>query len=553
MSDQDEDFEAYVEDIAVKISGKFGQKVGDYMREVLLDQYTEIDEVSGDVEQADGQFKDSQTMDELISEHEMSEDVAENVFRVLEQIVNGEYHDDFTGAQLTPADIEWDISQEDIESAQQWIESLCHGGKFPLSENTNMYKTVAVGRKNQIELLTLMMDIYELARVDELVTPRANKRGFANNNITAWAAKTELRNTFSHDHTKTLQNAIAEYTKRISGGGPSQMVAHPIEDDINVYIEYTLLMSSIVHNLTKAEDEIVPFQIDFVILGKKHSTDDKKQAESDSDDDDDDEDAAAAFASGGALQNQLPEQGVAAILADRVEFEEDTISIDHKARTKRSILTLLKNKLSGQRNQRLIVVIDRSSNKDIADADDEKEEGGKDKLFVYQLEQESWARIESVDNELHMAWKTKQALMPSWKPSKGKEPSKDALVGGAEDIGDNNFVFSFHVHASNNVKCDQWIKAQKVPFLPYQMAAHWPMYFAKGHEEVNEKYSAEYLYKHFKVQQRDERLMKWIEQIDPVFYKRLQKKHIQHLQYAAQDEQDEPDEGNVDVEDDDKE
>ena len=34
---------------------------------------------------------------------------------------------------------------------------------------------------------------------------------------------------------------------------------------------------------------------------------------------------------------------------------------------------------------------------------------------------------------------------------------------------DNGFVFSFHIHSKIRIKCEQWIKSQKIQFLPYQL------------------------------------------------------------------------------------
>merc|ERR1712154_367548 len=111
--------------------------------------------------------------------------------------------------------------------------------------------------------------------------------------------------------------------------------------------------------------------------------------------------------------------------------------------------------------QRIVVCVDRSKYKE----DDEKNEE-KDNLYVYQLGNE-WDQITKEYNEMHLSWKTKSALFPSWKH--GVDGLLDDFIGGATDFGDTGFVFSFHVHSKDRVKCDQWIKAQKIPFLPYQL------------------------------------------------------------------------------------
>ena len=42
-----------------------------------------------------------------------------------------------------------------------------------------------------------------------------------------------------------IRRAIPEFKKRISGGGPADMVVNKIEDDINVYISYVMMMNQV--------------------------------------------------------------------------------------------------------------------------------------------------------------------------------------------------------------------------------------------------------------------------------------------------------------------
>ena len=127
-------------------------------------------------------------------------------------------------------------------------------------------------------------------------------------------------------------------------------------------------------------------------------------------------------------------------------------------------------------------------------------------------------------DEMNFSWKTKQAILPS---IKNDDDGLEMYNGGSTDVGDNGFVFSFHVHDKERIKCEQWIKSQKIPFLPYQMIDIWPRYFNDKYKKIDKEIDKQYVYNNWKLSTKDERLMKWIEIIDPLFYDKLKKLHLQ--------------------------
>eukprot|EP00483_Globobulimina_turgida_P004648 UN04657 len=128
---------------------------------------------------------------------------------------------------------------------------------------------------------------------------------------------------------------------------------------------------------------------------------------------------------------------------------------------------------------------------------------------------------------MHLVWKTKNALMPNWKMD---DDDLNAVVGGSSDIGDKGFAFSFHIHSSHGIYCDQWIKSQEMPFLPYHLIDVWPLYFHKDFRKIDKTFNYQYIYENWKLQTNDVRLNKWIEIIDPDFYQNLEKKHFKYMQ-----------------------
>merc|ERR1719411_1763662 len=124
---------------------------------------------------------------------------------------------------------------------------------------------------------------------------------------------------------------------------------------------------------------------------------------------------------------------------------------------------------------------------------------------------------------------TRKAVMPDWREEKQKE-NENVYVGGEFDIGDNGFVFSFHVHSENRVKCEQYIKTQRVPFYPHYMIDMWPMYFHAKFKQIDDKLDRKYVHEHWRLQSHDRMLMVWIKLVDIDLYKYLEKNHIAFLQ-----------------------
>lgn len=142
----------------------------------------------------------------------------------------------------TPDDINWNVNDNEIKEAHDYMNTQCPGGGFlAAQENKNMFTAIAVGQKNNIDLLSLIMDVYELAHIDEIINKRRKFR-----DQESWAMKckffTDQNNT---KNANIIRRAIPEFTKRISGGGPADMVVNKIEDDINVYISYVMMMNEV--------------------------------------------------------------------------------------------------------------------------------------------------------------------------------------------------------------------------------------------------------------------------------------------------------------------
>lgn len=105
-------------------------------------------------------------------------------------------------------------------------------------------------------------------------------------------------------------------------------VSSPIQDDINVYIGYTLMMSKVVKKVIDSanaqKQNICPFQLDLVICGRRQKQqdggDDNKEDDESDDDDDDDVNLAARLNVGlggsfAPMVNEIPADGVCDLTA----------------------------------------------------------------------------------------------------------------------------------------------------------------------------------------------------------------------------------------------
>ena len=85
-------------------------------------------------------------------------------------------------------DIDWEVDEDELKRAHEYMNRQCPGGGFlAAQENKNMFKAIAVGQKNNIDLLSLIMDVYELAHIDEIMN---NRRKFRDQE--SWAMKCEF-------------------------------------------------------------------------------------------------------------------------------------------------------------------------------------------------------------------------------------------------------------------------------------------------------------------------------------------------------------------------
>ena len=207
-----------------------------------------------------------------------------------------------------------------------------------------------------------------------------------------------------------------------------------------------------------------------------------------------------------------------------VKLQSEKIVIkDNK--TNRKLQDLLTGVIKNQRHQRVIIIVDRTKENGC------NKDDGEDMLLIYQLPKYNQIGKGYEQCEEHLSLMTANRLFPNWKYMDTAQCLDYNLYkGGVIDIGDRGFVFSFHIHDDKDIKCEQFIKSHKLPFLPHHIIDLWPLYFAKGCNDIDkDKFDKDKIYKDWKLATNDDRLVAWIESIDPDYYKNLKKDHLEYL------------------------
>ena len=127
-------------------------------------------------------------------------------------------------------------------------------------------------------------------------------------------------------------------------------ILHPIQDDINIYIGYTLMMSHVVRKVMDTMNaqniNIYPFQIDLVICGRRQQLEHDFEIAEDSSDSEDDDDDEEDDDDDDLMSNQLPRDGIAKML-ERAKIESDShpISLIEEGQSVRTVREMVLKKL----------------------------------------------------------------------------------------------------------------------------------------------------------------------------------------------------------------
>ena len=403
-----------------------------------------------------------------------------------------------------------------------------------------------IGRLNNKEYLpSLINDIYSLSDVE--YKDNGNENLF---NLSMWT-KEYSPYFVKYKQCELIQNALTTYSNRIMHSHITTAAALlPFNDFVMDYIKYTLLVNNAISNILSSieySQKVCPLQIDLVIYGRNYKTQKDDDYTANSDDNWDNDEELNLF-----LQESLsrPPAQMNSPVPDfkrlfqkfNIDVKEDKINITNQDlyHQKRKIQNpIMKFLGSGKRNQRIIVLVDRTNGKKQNDLD--KERDIEDTIYVYQIPNYDDIPKDYMDETLH--WRTKEALIPSMdydrmkRKFSGHNDDKNGLfrkyLGCYDTLSDRNFIVSYHCHSEDNIKMVQYIKRYSLILLPYHCTTLWPKYFKNNgiFNKIDDKYTKDpkLIYEKWSLPVHTKRIMQYIRFIDPKLYEILNKKHVKNI------------------------
>eukprot|EP01084_Bolivina_argentea_P274581 468061_1 len=513
-----------IEQLTIKIKDQFGSEISNQFKDVFSELFEEKQELMDDIETMN--WNESALMDTL---HDSENNSFQNTkfcarfYRFLHIELN-------TGIMVVlPNEIDWKcqiVHQEQYKDINQVFDFHDYGLRVD--------EILSIVKKYKIDLLSMLDEIWNLMLIDVLWTKRIYDEHNLYISRETWFHTKVLRQQFKHIIVTTKNRINCLYVP-FKGA----IDWNPIEDNINVYIRYTMLMNQIIDNLIRDSDDYFPFQVDLMIHGKAHIKEYKDLSyfypddESNDDSDDDDEEFIEELNDKPfrlMKSNQLycykkPYQinELRKIFAaynetnyEQFEYDQALISDKNPKKTRQIISSMIKRQINGEKGCRVCMVIDRTKDDIYAMRrthvqNDKTENDEKDILYVYKMKDNS----QITDEYEYQAHSMLNMSCTQMLPDKGAK----------YDFGSRGFVLSFQMYSKDKVKCMQFLKGYRFSFLPYHITELWPMFFDENYNNIDAMYHNECIYDNWKLPTFDKGVMAWIKSIDIEFYQMLIKKH----------------------------
>eukprot|EP01083_Nonionella_stella_P293011 996527_1 len=202
--------------------------------------------------------------------------------------------------EYTSADkLNFELSKHEIQETKRIYTMQCDGLSNK-EEQKDLWKTLAIARKNKLPLLTLVIDAFTRDRIDYYIKYKQPLQ------LQQWSIRYPTLKAVSKQkkHQEMIQAAAQTFFHRYSS-----MVQLPVmekyDDSIETFTEYITEATSLINTIIDRDLILPPFQIDLVIIPQKvvdcsklnnnkssydNDLDDDSYDEDDFDDDDDSDD-----------------------------------------------------------------------------------------------------------------------------------------------------------------------------------------------------------------------------------------------------------------------
>ena len=263
-------FEEIMKKAPEYLSSRYNSDVSDafitYCNEEEMDS---IDLISDDVNTDD--HTESAIVSALGDKFSWNDSAKESFLKSLRILIGLDEDTNSNKKVVLPQEINWtNTTKSDVETAQNYINKQCNN---IFTADKSLIQLIAIGRKNNINIVPLLFDIYSRYRFSlkmSKINNKTNKLEGPDITHSTFCQKSKFLKSLHQKDTqhKKIYNSLVQtlnsYQHRINPGykGPG---LNKINDDINAFIEYTLCVSTMMKSLTQSNQSCLPLLVNIYI------------------------------------------------------------------------------------------------------------------------------------------------------------------------------------------------------------------------------------------------------------------------------------------------
>eukprot|EP01084_Bolivina_argentea_P286894 492230_1 len=475
-SSEDDEWEDIKSRTHQYLETKFNAKVAKAFTECCT-QYDDLEEVKNDLEYDDeDSWENSGIVQEIADAATLTDEKQKVLFHRLRVCMGLEEESaESLGISLLD-ELDFKVKPEDIKKAAQYWATQCPG--FSGSNDQTMLKLIAIGMNNDIPLLSLLNDLYQIWRLE--LAARENKMQVSENE---WVNSSKYLSSLKDKTVKQLIIAgLRSYSRRVL---PSPILKPHVlvADSLAQYVQIITNMANMVKTMVQSNDkQCLPLQIDLWILSKELQVEKSLGMMPDDSDDDDEEDEDDD--SDDMKQNDyiLDLGSLDALLKkDNIKYEKDVIQPGNEAHCIRKMRENVNRIVGNQRSIRTVMVLDMKGKEndgktcDLYSFKAPKPFGdvANDYLYEQMMHHTSGYLVPHPDDE------------PIDENAKKVDHLKRRPIGGGFTMARREFTVSFHIHSMDNIEMYVWVQGFGVRFLPRHLIEILPAYFKKNDLKEN--------------------------------------------------------------------
>ena len=254
-------FEQIMKKAPAFLTAKFGNKVAsEFANYVEDEEIEEADILINDVKQTAAQ---SSIVAGICSSIGWDSDKKkQKELHTALRILFGLQRDQQVTNAILPTDIEWTkFSAKDCEEMHAFINKQCFNS-FGSSQDKSFFEIEAIGRNHNLNLVPLLFDVYSCYKWKSIKNEKCIQSLFCSKSS---VLKKIQSKDADHKHIyQSLIQTLGSFEYRfIPPFHPSNPTK--IDDDINAYIAYTLIVSNMLNKVVSTNKECLPLLVRIVV------------------------------------------------------------------------------------------------------------------------------------------------------------------------------------------------------------------------------------------------------------------------------------------------